>query len=80
MQYCMKALCVTYLISVSEQMLTSTPTKLTHSCTTPSSAAFRAPADTSCLKNKIKENNYKDGQKMSNTNKGKHLLLFFTDK
>lgn len=37
-----------YLISVSEHMLMSTPTKLTHSCTTPSSAAFRALDDTSC--------------------------------
>lgn len=41
-------LCVVYLISVSEQMLMSTPTKLTHSCTTLSSATFRAPTDTSC--------------------------------
>lgn len=47
------SLCAIYLISISEQMLMSTPTKLTHSCTTPSSAAFRAPADTSCYKNTL---------------------------
>lgn len=53
--------CVIYLISISEQMLMSTPTKLTHSCTTLSSAVFRAPADTSCWKQtfKIKKNDTK---------------------
>lgn len=37
-----------YLIRVSEHMLMSTPTKLTHSCTTASRAAFRDVCDTSC--------------------------------
>lgn len=40
--------CLTHLNSISEQMLISTPTKLTHSSTTLSRVALSKVCDTSC--------------------------------
>lgn len=40
--------CFTHLNSISEQMLISTPTKLTHSSTTLSRVALSKVCDTSC--------------------------------
>jgi len=45
--------CLTHLNSISEQMLISTPTKLTHSSTTLSRVALSKVCDTSCWETKM---------------------------